>query len=276
MNLSYKNNFLPLFKSRLKNNKIVKKSNLRLFLFFLFLNELVKPKVSFEIGAYDAEFSINLRKRMKDIKIYAFEASKDNFEHFTRARNFHNKNIKYLNLALSDKTGDIDFFMQDKNLDTNEMYTKIIPNNSLHKRKEENIQYQQIRISSETLENFALSEKIDKESNSMWIDVEGSNKEVLKGASNILEFSELIYIEVEDKKFWENQWLSEDVIKFMKNYDLIPIAKDFEDFLGQYNLIFIKEELLNKINTGFKNKTLLYLASLGYSRLNKSLLKLFS
>ena len=70
MNLSYKNNFLPLFKSRLKNNKIVKKSNLRLFLFFLFLNELVKPKVSFEIGAYDAEFSINLRKRMKDIKIY--------------------------------------------------------------------------------------------------------------------------------------------------------------------------------------------------------------
>jgi len=276
MNLSYKNNFLPLFKSRLKNNKIVKKSNLRLFLFFLFLNELVKPKVSFEIGAYDAEFSINLRKRMKDIKIYAFEASKDNFEHFTRARNFHNKNIKYLNLALSDKTGDIDFFMQDKNLDTNEMYTKIIPNNSLHKRKEENIQYQQIRISSETLENFALSEKIDKESNSMWIDVEGSNKEVLNGASNILEFSELIYIEVEDKKFWENQWLSEDVIKFMKNYDLIPIAKDFEDFLGQYNLIFIKEELLNKINTGFKNKTLLYLASLGYSRLNKSLLKLFS
>ena len=110
----------------------------------------------------------------------------------------------------------------------------------------------------------------------MWIDVEGSNKEVLNGASEVLKNSQLIYIEVEDKKFWENQWLSDDVIKFLNTYNLIPIGKDFEDFLGQYNLIFIKKELLQQYNTGLRNKILLNVASLGYSRLNKFTLKLFT
>ena len=276
MNLNYKNNFLPLYRSRLTKNKIIKNSNLRLFLFYLFLNEIIKPKYAFEIGAYDAEFSINLRKKLKDTEIYAFEASKDNFDHFTRARNFHNKNINYINLALSDKTGHIDFYMQDKNLETNEMYTKIIPNNSLHKRNEENIEYQQVSIPSDTLNNFVKNEKINNVTNSMWIDVEGSNKEVLNGASEVLKNSQLIYIEVEDKKFWENQWLSDDVIEFLNTYNLIPIGKDFEDFLGQYNLIFIKKELLQQYNTGLRNKILLNVASLGYSRLNKFTLKLFT
>ena len=166
--------------------------------------------------------------------------------------------------------------MQDKNLETNEMYTKIIPNNSLHKRNEENIEYQQISIPSDTLNNFAINEKINNDTNSMWIDVEGSNKEVLNGASEVLKNSQLIFIEVEDKKFWENQWLSDDVIKFLNTYNLIPIGKDFEDFLGQYNLIFIKKELLKQYNTGLRNKILLYVASLGYSRLNKLILKLFT
>jgi hypothetical protein len=78
----------------------------------------------------------------------------------------------------------------------------------------------------------------------MWIDVEGATEQVLSSSNKTLKQADSIFIEVEDFKFWQDQWLAEDVIKFLVSQDFVPIARDYE-YEKQNNYIFIKSKLMN-------------------------------
>jgi hypothetical protein len=93
----------------------------------------------------------------------------------------------------------------------------------------------------------------------MWIDVEGASEQVLSNSNKTLKQSDSIFIEVEDFKFWQDQWLAEDVIKFLVSQDFIPIARDYE-YEKQNNYIFIKSKLMdnNKILNLVQNWQTLY------------------
>jgi hypothetical protein len=93
----------------------------------------------------------------------------------------------------------------------------------------------------------------------MWIDVEGATEQVLSSSNKTLKQVDSIFIEVEDFKFWQDQWLAEDVIKFLVSQDFIPIARDYE-YEKQNNYIFIKSKLMdnNKILNLVQNWQTLY------------------
>ena len=191
---------------------------------FIDLQETLKPSIYIEVGAFDAEFSKIILSKYPDAKIWAFEANPYVYE-----KNYPIDNINYINKAVSDTLGFIQFELQK---DTE----KAAVNNSIMKRNEVK-EYEYISVESLTL-NSLFSEFNNI---CLWIDCEGANREVLMGASNILSKVSSIFIEVEKTEYWKDQWLDNDVKKYLAKFGFVLFDSDTQ-YQDQYNCIFIKNE----------------------------------
>lgn len=211
------------------------------------LQKILKPDVFLEVGAFEASFSRTMKKMFPNSKVWAFEANPFNYDHYKDL----NSNINYLNLAISDTNNKINFYLQDKNLMDGSELEKIRGNNSILNRNDDTISYKKIEIDSITLDNFIDNNYIDENSVSLWVDVEGANKNILFGFDKYIENAYSIYIEVEEISYWKNQWLSKDVVDHLRTKNFIPVTRDFEDN-NQYNIIFIHKEILNEHNVKIK------------------------
>lgn len=87
-----------------------KQSNILLVEYFFDLIQQIPIKCSFEIGAFSAEFSRKLKALYSDVNVFAFEANPYNYNHFTKTQDFNG--IQYLNKAVSDTNGTIEFKIQ--------------------------------------------------------------------------------------------------------------------------------------------------------------------
>jgi len=80
---------------------------------------------------------------------------------------------------------------------------------------------------------------------SLWIDVEGAQSEVLNSLSNSFEQGIInsVYIEVEQKKMWQQQkMLDNDIIDFMNKRNFSQFLRDNEH-ATQYNIIFVNNNI---------------------------------
>lgn len=207
------------------------------------LQKILKSDCFLEIGAFEADFSRNMKNIFPTSKVYAFEASPYCYENYKNL----NSSIEYLNLAISDKEGEIYFSLQDKNISDQSEIEKVRGNNSILDRNDDTIIYKKISVKSITFDSFIEKESLLNLLTSLWIDVEGANKNVLLGAQKYLKNTQSLLIEVEDFEYWKNQWLSKDVDKFLQDYGFIPIARDFEDN-NQYNVVYVNQHLVKDIN----------------------------
>jgi len=207
------------------------------------LQKILKSDCFLEIGAFEADFSRNMKNIFPTSKVYAFEASPYCYENYKNL----NSSIEYLNLAISDKDGEIYFSLQDKNLSDQTEIEKVRGNNSILDRNDDTISYKKIKVKTTTLDSFIEKKSLTDLSFSLWIDVEGANKNVLQGAQKYLKNTQSLLIEVEDFEYWKKQWISKDVDKFLQDYGFIPISRDFEDN-NQYNVVYINQRLVEDIN----------------------------
>ena len=209
--------------------------------FYFELQKILKSDVFFEIGAFEAAFSRTMKSMFPLAEVWAFEANPFNYEHYKEI----NSNINYLNLAVSDTDKKINFYLQDKNLNDGSVIEKVRGNNSILNRKDDSISYEKIEVDSITLDSFIEKNSIQGKNFSIWVDVEGANKNILFGFEKYIKDCHSIYIEVEEISYWEEQWLSQDVYNYLSSKDFIPLTRDFEDN-NQYNVIFINKKILNK------------------------------
>ena len=72
------------------------------YLFYLQLQQYLKPALSLEVGAHQADFSKKMRAMFPEMQVVAFEASPSVYRPFKSSGNFRQQNIVYLNLALAD------------------------------------------------------------------------------------------------------------------------------------------------------------------------------
>lgn len=189
---------------------------------FISLQEKIKPDIYIEVGAFDAEFSRTIYSKIPNAKIWAFEANP-----YVHSKNYPILGIEYINKAVSDRVGSIEFEIQ-KDVQPDAV------NNSIMKRNEDK-PYEYIMVESITL-NDILSEFSNI---CLWIDCEGANREVLLGASEILSKVSSIFIEVEQIEYWKDQWLDTDVIGYLESFGFKLIDRDYQ-YPGQYNCIFIR------------------------------------
>lgn len=206
---------------------------------FLKMTEIYSPDVVLEIGSRDFLDSLKIKKISPDSKVFAFEANPENFSE-------NLKNIDQMIFPLPIALGNL-----------NQITKIIVPQFA---SRLNNATQQQRGIGS-VLTRPELGEAIEYEvpmlrldafmnqfnshcSNfSMWIDVEGYAYQVLCGASeSLLKKCLFIKVEVEDIAYWEGQYLSSDVRRFLASHNFFEYA-NCDKGLKQYDIFFINKNI---------------------------------
>ena len=206
------------------------------YLFYLQLQQYLKPALSLEAGAHQADFSQKMRAMFPEMQVVAFEASPTVYRHFKNSEGFRQRNIVYLNLALAESKGMVPFNALDE-------FDGLSGRNSLLERAD--APGQKIQVPAITGDSFL--EDFETANIALWVDVEGAAGKVLPGFSQSLaagRFSS-VFIEVEGRELWPGQWLDRQVLEFFLEHGYLPVFCDAEHCppahaTRQYNLVFMR------------------------------------
>ena len=199
----------------------------------------------FEVGAFEASFSKEMKRRRPELAVYAFEA---NTEVFRRFRQTMPEGVAYLNEAIGSEEGMCTFHIPVAVTGRRGQVVRPrrgnIRTSSLHAQSSVDVQYESISCKCSTLD--AWQARVGWPASAVWIDVEGAAQDVLSGATEALRSGvQCVAIELEKRSFWVNQWLAPDVTGFMGELDFVPLARDMETD-WQYNQIFMRKSAISK------------------------------
>ena len=94
-----------------------------------------------------------------------------------------------------------------------------------------------------TVEGVTLDQRLgspDGVDTAMWVDVEGASSSVLGGGPGLLADTQVLVIEVEERREWDGQpWLRAEVIDFLDMHGLVPVARDRQSRF-QFNIVFVR------------------------------------
>ncbi len=149
----------------------------------------LNPQIIFDVGANKGTYSQIILRECPNAQIYAFEPIP---EVFTSLKNniAGQSNIKIFKEALSDKTGEIILFYDNKN-DGNTSAVRGVQD-SVHSLKS----YQEILCKTHRLDEFCSIHEISS-IDLLKIDVEGYESNVLKGADNLIRSRKIKIIQIE-------------------------------------------------------------------------------
>jgi FkbM family methyltransferase len=207
------------------NNNLVISGNGLLSEKFFVMQKTLKPDYAIEVGAHAAEFSVTVSNYF-GIKATAFEAGQSIYE--TYKDRIKGDLVKYVNSAVSDIDGTVSFKVEQNELFGN---NGIVKRNGTYPLSEKEVQ-------SHRLDTYF--ENIDFSNACLWIDVEGASRQVLTGGLKTLQRVSSVFIETEDHPYWEDQWLTLDVVKFLNSqgFALEDSEKVYE---AQQNLLFVRK-----------------------------------
>jgi FkbM family methyltransferase len=181
-----------------------------------------------EVGAHAAEFSQEI-SRLLNIRSLAIEANPHVFYKYNK--NILDNRILYLNYAVSDKNGTVDLLVHEDTL---------AGNNSIKIRLGEH-DFKKYSVKAYTLDSLLEEMKISFNNAALWVDCEGANREVLVGALNTLPKCSSIFIETENRDYWQDQWLTSDVIDFLESNGFYMLASE-KIYEAQRNIIFVRKD----------------------------------
>lgn len=214
------------------------KTPLELYNHFLQHVTTVTPPVILEIGAREATFSKHCNLALPKSKIFAFEASPHNYRLYSEECKSYS--IQYLNYAIGAGDGVGEFFINT--VIDGEPVPPDTGRNSLLPRTGSAIA-ESIPVQIITIDHFLAEKGLRGQPLAVWIDVEGATGDVLRGMEASLKHVDSLFVEVEEKRFWEDQWLRSDVEECLGLHGLTAVARDFEyadD--GQYNMMFKRNQ----------------------------------
>ena len=152
--------------------------------------------IIFDIGCFKGNFSINLKKKIAiDSDFYLFDANPE----------LKIKNFKYENIAISDKVGTSKFNLNTFFPSSGSSLKDIIKNdfiwNVTRRLFSFNLlkTFKTIEVETTTIDNICIKNNIN-EIDVLKIDTEGSELNVLKGASKMLKNTKIILVEILDEK----------------------------------------------------------------------------
>ena len=211
--------------------------------------DLSNIKQVLEIGSCHLGQSIEFAQFFQDAKIDAFEPVPASYELCVNRHNKlddHNKNrIKVHNLALGDSTGEIPFFAVDPELSS----TPNVGASSMFRFMDglngtpfgQNLVQTEIAVQADTLDNWCENNNIS-EVDIMWMDVQGAELLVLKGADNILKNTRIIMTEVGLKPYYEGHTLKPEIDEYLLTRGFCELEGSFElnGFDYEANTIYVK------------------------------------
>ena len=208
-------------------------------LFFSLVDDLAIDRFV-EAGAKEAGASQRAATLRPGSDVVAFEANPFTYRRFEKR--LAATPVEYIHLALSDAPGMVTF------------QVRLTPDGapiadgqgSLHVRSTYEPGYHETQVEAVTLDGFFADRDggtVGPSRSAWWVDVEGASAHVLRGGRQLLQATDLVMIEVEEIRAWDQQeWLQADVVGFMADNGLVPIARDIQSRI-QFNIVFVREEL---------------------------------
>lgn len=195
-----------------------------------------------EAGAREASASRRARKWFKEARVVAFEANPYTYQTFLPDN--VDAGIEYLNVALTEVAGPIllNVHRDEEGRPIDNGQASLLKRDRIAADRERG--FEQVPVDGVPLDHFFAGYEYG--SAALWVDVEGGAGLVLPGARALLAKTSVLLIEVEDQSFWgESQWLREDVVSYLYDIGMVPVARDFE-YVYQYNILFVRAELLQR------------------------------
>ena len=195
------------------------------------------PALFLEAGAKAADASLRARKLLPRATVVAYEANPYTHERFSKKRDYEAEGVDYRNLALGSSPSEVTFNVRK----TDDGQPSADGQGSLLK----NIEYEpgHIQVTGEATTIDATLREFDADDCILWVDVEGASREVLGGADRALARASAIFIEVEDREYWDSQWLSQRVLLELNHAGLVPVARDYQSRY-QWNVVCVRREML--------------------------------
>ncbi len=200
------------------------------------MEKSVKINVIYDIGAYRGEWSSLLNKTsLKNKEFFLFEANEENKEYLKTL------NFKYFIQVLSDKEKNVDFYSQAS---TGDSYfieqTNLYKNDCKPKLKK-----------TSTIDNLIKNNNLPVP-NFIKIDTQGSELDILKGASKSLSNCSLIYLECPIIEYNLKSPNLNDYIEYLNSIDFIPYdicdTHRIDNVLIQIDILFIKKSIFHEIH----------------------------
>lgn len=186
------------------------------------------PKI-LDAGSYLGKESILMSQIWPDSTVYSFEPVPDIYSRLVfNTRKY--KNIKTYNLALSNYTGTSEMILSQFPHSNTAALTSM--SSSLRNPKK-HLEYSKVKFNKKvivpvtTLDNWAKENKVDH-IDFLWLDLQGSELDVLKASPEILKKVRAIFIEVDFVEVYEGQPLYEEVRVWIELQGFEMIAKNFE------------------------------------------------
>lgn len=202
----------------------------------------------FEFGARDCRETMAFHKNFPKAEIYTFECNPETLP-ICREKIKDAPQIHLIEKAVSDKEGELTFYQNDKEktetpfLDGNQGASSLFQANPDY--PEEHYIQKPIKVTSVTLESFLQQNPQIKNIDMLWMDIQGSELNALRGAGKRLSDIKLIHTEVEFFEMYKQQPLYKDIKKFLTENGFQFLC--FSSF-GKYaaDAIFVNKKFSNK------------------------------
>lgn len=200
-----------------------------------------KPLIT-EVGAYTANHTLKFIEYFPDATIFSFEPVPEIYQLLkNNTKNY--KNINTYNIAVSDCDGFAPLYIaknQKKPTKISSASSLLQPKNRLNFSPI--IYEKEIIVETTTLNTWYTTNTIQKNIDLLWIDAQGNEYQILKGAQDMLRKISYIHTEVHFNQAYQGQKDYEEVIFFLEQHNFIEIARDFDNttdwFFG--NILFKK------------------------------------
>jgi FkbM family methyltransferase len=209
--------------------------------------------VVFEVGACEGEDTIRLKARFPNASIYAFEPLPENVVKVKQnLQKYRVSDVAVFQLALSDSTGTTEFHVSSGNPDhlpQTEDWDYGNKSSSLLPPKEHAelvpwVKFERtIPVETMRLDLFCDSHSIER-IDLAYLDVQGAELMVLRGAGNYLTRIGAIWMEVGARELYEGQPLKDDVERFMQGHGFVCVKDTVNATVGDQ--FYVNRELMSR------------------------------
>lgn len=191
-----------------------------------------------EIGAYEAAFSQDMKKKYPTADVVAVEANPRVYATFSEK--VTRSGVRYVAKAVGETPGMATFHIPEVIAGSRMPYAGRM--GSLHQVGLRDSETTSVDVEVTTLDQ--LSEDVSGSRLCLWVDVEGALSQVLAGGSSTLQRTAVLYCETETSTVWKGQTLAKDVTAALRDKGFVPIARDCQKWF-QHNLLCVRADLLD-------------------------------
>ncbi|OQP67657.1 FkbM family methyltransferase [Niastella populi] len=191
------------------------------------------PELTFDIGAYQGDFSNMCLEIWPETTIYAFEALKDKISPLKRR--FASNNVKVIEGIIGQEDKESINFYADETA------------SSVLASEEVNTEKKVVSQKMMRLDSFIKSENL-KPPTLLKIDTQGYEYEILQGCGKVLNSIEVILLELNFLEVYQNVKLAHEVIAFLSEHDFVIYdiceihRRPLDMALFQIDFLFIKKD----------------------------------